>query len=365
MASIKTMISSDFLSYERFKEVCYSLNMDASPGYPLCRNYPTNSDLFQWDGVKIPEHILVRLYSEFQVFVNNRVHYPFRVFLKDEPITLKKAQEGRWRIIFSAPLYKQILDHLLFDEMNEAEAQHMWRLPTKLRWHPFWGSAEAVMMGFSNPCSMDKSSFDWTVTDWMIQLAKEFRKNMVVGPPLWYELVDWTYSDSFDRPLVILSSGEIYQQQDFGLQKSGLVNTLSDNSHIQCFVHWMSEDVCGHQHSFITIGDDTMVDSPCKQYLDETASYTILKEIEWKAKFAGFDLEKKIPVYWSKHYAMLLHSTEIEEALDSYQRLYVFSDDKLEFIQQLLAQFDKTKIRSKFYLRKWAMDAGCFMTWLS
>lgn len=64
------------------------------------------------------------------------------------------------------------------------------------------------------------------------------------------------------------------------------------------------------------------------------------------------------PLYWSKHYHRLLFAVDevLAETLDSYQRIYLYSDPKLEIIQKLLMRIDKTKLRSKFYLRRWAVQ---------
>lgn len=357
-AALKHRIDPDFLSEDLIYLVVCNLNMDATPGLPLCKHYKTNRDLFGFDGLSVNPDRFKIFINFFFIWLETLVQYPFRVFIKEEPHKQSKIIEGRWRLIFSAPLYYQILEHLLIGKMDKLEEENQWNLPTKLAWHPFWGGAAMSRSTFDNPCSMDKKCWDWTMPDYLCRLDYDFRLRMVVSAPdQWYSLMEWFYNSVFKEAKFQLSSGLLFQQRFEGMMKSGLVRTLSTNSHCQWFIHLLSTLVCGHSHVMWCIGDDVLTSHPCSEYLLETSKHCILKETVWANHFAGFDLEKVIPLYWSKHVARLLYATDtLPDILDNYQRLYVYDEVKLKLIQELLAWADITKVRSVAYLRRWAVQ---------
>lgn len=355
-AMIKVHVQDGFINYDRFKEIIRNLNFDATPGYPLCRSYPTIADMFKWDGFNVDPHAVERFWFEWLVWLSNPIDFPFRMFIKDEPINQKKFDLGRWRLIFASPLYYQILDHFLFDEMNEKEMENQWNVPTKLQWHPFWGGAEIGVASFDDPVSIDKSMWDWTALWELISIDKDFRKSMANAPPYWHQLVDLSYELEFEKASFVFSSGIVVRQNFKGLMKSGLLNTLSTNSHCQDFIHKLAQLRCGHNYNFWTIGDDVLMTNPCENYKQQLNQFSIVKEIEPGYKFAGFDLSTKTPTYWSKHYNRLLYSTEeeIAEILDSYQRLYAFHPEKLKLIHKILYDYAPNKLRTPRFLRVWA-----------
>lgn len=358
-AMIKVHVSDDFINYDRFREIVRSLNFDATPGYPLCRSFATVGDLFKWDGFNFSEDSVLRFWHEWKIWLENPIQFPFRMFIKDEPISKEKYDLGRWRLIFASPLYYQILDHFLFDDMNNMEMEAQWLVPTKLQWHPFWGGAEIGVSTFDRPASIDKSMWDWTMLEDFVLLDKDFRKSRVLkAPQRWYDLVDLSYKLAYEQATFVFSSGLVFEQPGIGLMKSGLLNTLTTNSHCQYFIHVLCSNKCQHRYKFWTIGDDVLMTYPCDLYLREMSRFSKVKKVDPECIFAGFNLKNKEPCYWSKHYNRLLFSADeqLAEILDSYQRLYAFCDKKLDIIQDLLYQYDFTKLRTKRYLKYWATE---------
>lgn len=355
-ACIKVKISDDFLSFEKFEDVLYSLNFDATPGYPLCRQYTTNKQLFEWDGLDYNHEVARRVYGELMQWLENPVRFPFRVFVKYEPLKPDKLEQGRYRLIFGAPLYLQLLDHLLYDDMNKSEMKNLWKLPTKLGWHPFWGNAEMAMQYIQEPRSLDKSMFDWTYASWMVELETQFRHEMAVAPQSWHDLVDFSMDYAFNQTHIVLSSGDVFELQGRGLMKSGLVNTISSNSHAQCMLQNLASMQCGHEHKYITIGDDVLMEKPCDHFFEYLGQYTKIKAVEESAEFAGFDLGSKCPVYWSKHLTQLVYQDPqfLAQTLESYQQLYAFHEEKFNFITKILNEVDHTKSKTQRYIKRWA-----------
>ncbi|APG75782.1 hypothetical protein 3 [Hubei sobemo-like virus 37] len=332
--------------------------MDSTPGFPFCRHYKTNAELLGFNGLNVDHSKTQIVVSSFLKWLEDPVEYNFRMFIKDEPHKPSKVDEGRWRLIFSAPLFYQILEHLLLDPLDELEKDNQWSLPTKLGWHPFWGGAQMCRSTFDKPCSMDKKCWDWTLTHYLVELDTQLRKRLVIAPDIWYDLLDKLTSMSFYTASFQFSSGHVFRQTKEGIMKSGLVRTLSTNSHCQYFIHLLACNKCGHNHVCWIIGDDVIVSDPCSEYLEYTSHYCLLKDVDWNYHFAGFDLLKNVPLYWSKHVSRLLYSSDevIPEILDNYQRLYVYDQSKFNFFQRLLAEYDLSKLRSRDYLLRWSVQ---------
>lgn len=354
---LKVRMAEDPFNYSNFVRVVRKLNFDASVGYPYCRQYADLGEAFGWDGLNLDNDKVLMWYHMFLLWLSEPVAYPFRVFIKDELITQKKYDQGRLRLIFVSPIFNQILDHLLFDDMNVKEQECCWELPTKLGWQPFWGGAEKLVSNFDNPVSLDKSMWDWTVHEELLIIDREFRKRCILNlTPEISRLIDLSYSLAFEKASFIFSNGVVLQQQHNGIMKSGLVNTLSTNSHMQVVIHLLSS-TCGHHYKMWTIGDDVVMSSPCKLYRENLRKYCVIKEFEEGYLFAGFNCENKEPLYWSKHVNNLLYAEDdddLVELLEAYQRLYVFSPDKLRVLQDLLIELEPELVKSPPFLRFWA-----------
>lgn len=354
-------IPSDFLSFERFLEVVKQLNFQASPGLPFCYRYPTNAQLFDWDGEYFSLFRARMVYEWMIDAIQCDAELPFRVFVKDEPITQEKYEQQRWRLIFACPVIWQILDHMLFDYSNDKELECMWSVPSKLGWNPFFGGDRLAKMYFENPLSLDKSMWDWTYPDWLVEMEKEFRHRMVTAPALWHALVDFRFSRSFSNCVFQFSNGLKLRQQFTGFMKSGLVNTLSSNSHGQYFIHLLVSMRMGLPLDipFWTIGDDVLADYPDLDLEEFKKQHfelgVLLKECKRELKFAGFDLQSMEPCYYSKHVTNLLYAEDLVEVLDAYQYLYCYSP-KLELFQDILSELAPERVLSRKYLKAWAFD---------
>lgn len=359
-AEVRVQIPQDFFSYERFVGFCYQLNMDASPGLPFCYHHPTIAELLEWDGETLSDVAMRTVYEYMLRAIETDLNVPFRVFLKDEPLTQAKAKVGRWRMIFASSIVHQLLDHMLFSYQDTKKMERMWSVPPKIGWAPFFGNPEVARKVFSNPVSMDKTAWDWTVSSWVVDALRRLRHRTAVAPELWHVLVDWRYDRIYNCAVFQFSDGEMYQQTQPGLMKSGVVTTLSDNSDGQVIVHDIALARLGYDFidPFWSLGDDVLCDLPPGLDVERLReSYlelgVVLKEAAPGWKFGGFDLWTKQPEYWSKHVTNLLYTERLKETLISYQYMYAFSP-KLEVIQKVLMELDPSAVRSREYLRAWA-----------
>nr|UGO57339.1 MAG: hypothetical protein 3 [Riboviria sp.] len=350
---MRTVVPEDFLSFEKFLEVVSCLNFQASPGLPYCRQYPTIADFLGWDGMTFQMERAQELYAHVMYVVKHRVADPFRVFIKQEPLPAAKVQQGRWRLIFSCPLVLQVLDHLLFKDQNQKELEEMLRLPTKIGWTPFYGMAELVVRDITDPYSMDKSAWDHLFPAWCVDLDKDFRQSLAFAPPLWHDLVDWRYRTSFQECELRFSDGSQYRQLFKGFMKSGLVNTLTTNSHAQYFMYWVACRRSGVPPTpGVIIGDDQLAEGMMENAISLYREMGCkIKQLDRNYHFAGFDLASKTPLYWSKHVTNLLYTDNLAETLEAYQMLYAFHPVKFGIMQQLLAQVEPARLKTARYLR--------------
>lgn len=134
-------IPSDFLTYEHYARVVRSLDWNSSPGYPYMMRSPNNRTLFGVNDAGEPAESELRYYYEI---VKRRIEEksiadPIRLFIKPEPHKEKKLVEGRYRLISSVSVVDQIIDHMLFGEMNQKMIQKWHSIPNKAGWSPVNG----------------------------------------------------------------------------------------------------------------------------------------------------------------------------------------------------------------------------------
>lgn len=131
----------------------------------------------------------------------------------------------------------------------------------------------------------DKSSWEWTVPMWLIEME-----------------------------LFATSGGLVLQQNNPEVLKSGCVNTIHTNSIMQVLLHVM---VCYSLYLPISwiwaMGDDTIQEDPeSEEYFVESSRYCILKQIEYKSEFAGHEFKNGYvePAYFGKQNYALLQADE-------------------------------------------------------
>lgn len=167
---------------------------------------------------------------------------PVRLFVKQEPHTLKKMTEGRYRLISSVSLVDQLVERMLFGNQNKIEAQ-LWDtipskpgmgLSTKDQHSKIWNN---VHFGhWVKPAAeADISGFDWSVQDW--ELWADCTMRIQLGG--FDGLLKMATINRFHclmNSVFQLSNGELFSQDLPGLMKSGSYCTSSTNSRIRCLM---------------------------------------------------------------------------------------------------------------------------------
>lgn len=332
--------SPQVIDYARFLEVCRNLNMQASPGFPLCRVYPTIGS-FLGDKLNLNETNAMHLYQQVKTRLREVSDAdPFRVFMKAEPHKPAKVEQGKWRLIFCSSLVDQVIDHLLFDHLNQKIIDNHPKLPVKPGWSPFAGGL-ALLKSFENPVATDKSSWDWLYPPWLVTLVFRVRVGLYSNQPRWWlKLAAYRYEQAFKRARILLSSGKVYKQLVPGLMKSGLVNTIVDNSIGQIILHVLASKRAGLMVSprAIAMGDDELKEwfEDWEEYFSKLTELSKIKEVSWTAEFAGVTSTGD-PCHFERNLAHLIHipDKDLPQALDSYQLNYALSP-KLWVVHHLI-----------------------------
>lgn len=339
--SVRWQIPEDFLQRTHFDRVVRDLELTSSPGFPYMRRAPNNRQFFKYDEETdtFDTEVCDYMYEVVKNRILNKTKAdPIRILIKPEPHKVKKLQEYKYRLISAVSVADQIIDHMLFDEMNEKMIQNHPFIPPKAGWSPLGGGSKHIPK--EKWVATDKSSWDWTVRMWLVDLVYKLRLSLCDTKgellEMWKDIALYRYTELFKDPHYILSNGWILTQNVPGVQKSGCVNTISDNSLWQWLLH---ARVCIEMGLEITsiysMGDDVLQKwfKGFKAYLDRIGQFCILKSAELVNEFAGFRfLDNGViePMYKGKHAFTLLHADPsiFDQLANSYALLYHRSVDK-------------------------------------
>lgn len=325
-------LPDDFLEFEHFKRALLELDLTSSPGFPYCARNPTNRILFKvsetnvWDSERVNF-----IWGIVQGKLRGEGADPIRLFVKPEPHKNSKLEGGRFRLISSVSVADQIVDHMLFDEMNKILLQTWPEHPSKPGWSHLQGGWR--MIPKEEGMATDKSGWDWTCRLWLLELALQTRAALcrTRGPKfdLWLELAVMRYKQLFVEPELVTSGGTILRQLRPGVMKSGCVNTISDNSMMQVLLHLRVCLEIGIDIGWLfAMGDDVLQQQvqDSRAYLDRLAMFCRVKSAHVANEFAGFRFHGRRvePLYKGKHAFNLLHMDPKHEAemVESYLLLY-------------------------------------------
>uniref|UniRef100_A0AAT9JNT4 RNA-dependent RNA polymerase n=1 Tax=Reticulitermes chinensis sobeli-like virus 1 TaxID=3133519 RepID=A0AAT9JNT4_9VIRU len=344
-APVRWNIPQDFMSYEHFERVVQDLDWTSSPGYPYLLNAPTNGSFFQVQNGVPSREAKHRVWQVLSQRLLDGSCDPIRLFIKPEPHKVSKLETGRYRLISAVSVVDQIIDSMLFGEMNQNMVEHCLEIPSKFGWSPYVGGWKVVPQ---KGLAIDKSSWDWTMQGWLFQVILELRSRLclTMGEPLkeWQRLATWRYKCLFGHPEFILSNGLVLSQVHPGVMKSGCVNTIADNSIAQVVLHLRVCLEMGIPAGWIwTMGDDTLQESLPQEgeYLAHLSRYCIVKESTHKIEFAGhqFRVDSIEPSYFAKHCFNLLHADPlvVPDLAVSYALLY-HKSKKRDFIHRVIRE---------------------------
>lgn len=349
----------EWRSKERFRKLINDLDMTSSPGYPYLREAPTIGKWLKNDGLGNYDEIQVeRLWLDVNRVLAGDYEHLFRVFVKDEPHKLTKVQQGKWRLIVASSLPVQMVWRMCFAHQNDWLNAHPYTTPSAHGlvfcyggWRRFKQHCKTKGLKFSR----DLSAWDLNAPGWVFRVIREVRKSFG-GPDDWARTIDMLYEDAYAKSKLIFSNGLVIQQQFDGFMKSGLFNTISDNSLGMVAMHVVASFRARLPVGTIwATGDDVLQEHYSDEYqkaLEELGC--VVKEVEQSLTFMGtnFDGQPR-PMYFSKHVVNFWTQREHrEETLDSYARLYCYQDREFRFWVATAAAMGYS-LRSQSYYQYW------------
>nr|UGO57171.1 MAG: hypothetical protein 2 [Riboviria sp.] len=358
------------MQYEHFYRVVQDLEFTSSPGYPYCRQQPTIGQWLEWDGLSFSGFRLQELWADVQSFLSGDLESLYRVFVKREPVSERKRLEGRHRLIICPPLYEQVAWSMVFGTGNDVQIRHWLNCPSQqgiTLCGGLWKKAVELYSAMGYDCGMDKTAWDWTAHIAFLQMDLELRRRLIQDDETnkirWSLLAKRLYEGAFYHPKLILSNGSVYEQMEPGIMKSGCVNTISTNSHMQIFAHVLGcirEGLSIHPLP-VAVGDDTLSARFNTPSITTMESFgMVIKGVVDKREFVGHLFPWQlgsvgpVPVYHAKHLFRFIEVEEehLGEYLDSMSRLYAHSPE----FQQLwrgLAYKLGVSLPSESYVRFW------------
>lgn len=362
--AIRAELPFDWDQKSSFVRALMTLERTSSPGYPYLLESPTISDwLFR--GNLIPDPVRMdMLWSDVRRVLNGEYEHIFRVFMKLEPHTVQKVKQGRWRLIIQSSLAMQVAWKMAVNHLETSLLKKMGVHPSAFGevwfaggWRRFRSRAKNLGM---NWC-LDKSAWDWNSPGWVYEDILELRKRLTVGgTQKWEDTMDMLYRDAFIDSRVLVG-GDLYQQIEPGLMKSGLVTTLSDNSFAQGV---LDRNACVHLgipwSVYMATGDDTIQRKPINsdEYVRVIQRFgCVVKEQLEGIEFMGnrFVEYGPEPLYVGKHLVNIsqILDENLPTTVDSYMRNY--ANSKLAPFWRELAYRLKVPVRSRqFY--EWFMN---------
>lgn len=358
---IRTKLPVDWNSRANFNRVLLRLDRQSSPGWPLCREASSIGAWLFGDQLMPLPHRADQLWSQVQDVLLGKYEHLFKVFIKAEVHTRQKAEENRWRMIMASSLPVQIAWHMTIGHLEEKLVKTSGQQPsaygqvyTAGGWKRFLHRVRAKRMYWC----IDKRAWDWNSPGWVYKLCRELRKRLTIHATReWEESLDRLYEDAYVRSKVILPDGSIYEQQEEGLMKSGLVPTISDNSFAQVGLHFAVEYQMEEPDTPIeATGDDTIQRKSrrAKEYISRLQLLgCVVKEAVDGIQFMGFNIsdEGMRPMYLGKHLASIVLQKEdyLPETLEAYAGLYVHCPEFFDFWKRVAEELDVLLPSKKYF----------------
>lgn len=338
---------------QEFEKAILDVDMRTTPG--VCRLAilgTTNGQILGWDGMRCdPERLaIVKMTAKLrydELLSAHPVADPLNVFIKPEPHTKKKMLEERYRLISGVSLTDALVDRVMFGWLNRQVLNAVLKTPAYLGWTPVKGGWKTLKdrFGGRSVLCLDKSSWDWTVQEYLVDIWKMFVKEMMHGHPDWWaRAVDDRFDLLFKKAVFQFKDGTQVLQGSPGIMKSGCLLTLLLNSVSQSLLHYIAMirmNLPPRTLEPISVGDDTLqLSLPWpRRYVSELESLgTRIKGLKNRhyIEFVGLGIDDAaVPAYWKKHLFKLTSARAFGEKLAAFQRYYANDENMLRFLQAL------------------------------
>lgn len=321
-------LEDDWDSRDAYMRALGRLENSSSPGYPYMKEYPTIGEWLGWNGLSYSSLRVELLWLDVQQVLRGENELVLRGFIKQEPHKIAKCVEGRWRLIMAFPLSVQVVWHMVFDSHADETNFNSYTLPSKQGMkivNGHWKQHYNQWKHRGYNCGLDKSAWDWCFPYWQLQLCQELRFRLGRGSRMneWNALARRLREDAFVNPLIVLSDGTLLRQTVPGVQKSGSVTTINDNSVGQCISHIRAWQLAGQSYSVYplpaAVGDDTLQrDEQCGDIDHYLQQGIVVKSLSLCLEFIGHEFTDRgpLPLYIAKHLMKLQYTSD--EVLPQY-----------------------------------------------
>lgn len=356
-----------FDAREHYEKCLRGLDFRSSPGYPFMGEKPTIGEWLGYDGVQFDEMQVEKLWHMvLDLMQKDTIDCLWRVFIKQEPHKRHKIVQERYRLIMCPPLHVQLLWQMLFSEQNAIEIDKAYHIPSQQgmmlpygNWKQFYSQWKHQ----GTTCGTDATAWDWTLPGWVLKLDLEFRRRQTRGlrTKQWTEQAAKLYRNAFRECKLLFSDGRVFQQEHWGIMKSGCVNTISTNSHGGVMFHivYCLKTGISMYPMPKCMGDDKLVAEEHTLYLDVYEKYgNLIKSVSSSCEFAGHEFldEGPRPMYIGKHIYSFLHVEDdlMEETIDAYLRMNSMYDDGWDFWFYMAIKLGlASKVLSREYYQAW------------
>lgn len=272
---IKDYITLDLSSFNYHKDMdirkriwhlLTTVKMDSSPGYPYLLTATTNAKLLESHATEIVDLVVKRI-RHLQTssprcvmdmtpeqLMAGKYCDPVRVFVKQEPHTVEKIRQGRFRLISSLSIVDSLVERYFSFDLNKREIAHWTEVPSKPGIHFMDGrDITSDVERLRDPVEADVSGWDWSVSEQELNHEAYMRCKLCTweNGTLMNNLVRARFT-CLARSVFVTSDGDLYAQTVYGAMKSGCYNTSSSNSRIRVLVDRALGSKC------IAMGDDSV-----------------------------------------------------------------------------------------------------------
>lgn len=300
-AWVATFERSGAVPLSHFNLILESIKRDSNPGYPWGILYRDKERVMLMESEGLYELVNERLKEYLSMDLSNvddcakALHLvsincadPIRLFVKNEPHTIEKIQQGRFRLISSVSIVDEIIERLLCGAQNEAEIDQWLTCPSK----PGLGLSkdeqtnelfESVRqdLDLGDGKKSDVSGWDFNFKGWLFILDYKRRVRLAQDSPFkgtWSRLLAARFV-CLKWSVFITSDGVVFTQTKPGIMKSGSYLTSSTNSAARVGLAFM----LGARKA-MAMGDDCLEFNP--------ASLDSLKEEYRRYGFRVKDMER-------------------------------------------------------------------------
>lgn len=253
--------------------------MDADPGVPWKFLGSTKEKLLERHSDLVIEAVINRISllwntpeAELRVLgpaerVKRGFCDPVRVFVKNEPHSVKKISEGRYRLVASVSIVDEIVEKLVFYKQLKKEIEVWPTIPSKAGMGIALDEDAALLLGpylgkLKEMFSCDVSGWDWTCQKWDFEEATQSFLANISNRSEGFDRVARNRIDCLMTKVLATSDGNLYclgNGNRFlkGIQASGTPTTSGLNSRARCLLAYYA----GSRDVFIAMGDDFVGDS--------------------------------------------------------------------------------------------------------